>query len=111
MTTSNSCRTGTSTTYEIEVFNTWGFGNDANQREIMDGLRILCADLIEGIDQSKAERGDSYGEDGMDHSSIFVEPGCVGEAVRRINEAGWATDEDEVEEEEELDIYEGLVDE
>jgi hypothetical protein len=84
------------TTYEIEIrsFSIQAVTTEG-QRAEMDGLRVLLADLIDGIDQDKLERGPGYGEDGMDHHSVFVEPKNVGEAVRRLNEAGYATDEDD----------------
>lgn len=89
-------------TYEIEImsFSIQSVTTEG-QRAEMDGLRVLLADLIEGIDQDKLERGPGYGEDGMDHHSVFVEPRNVGEAVSRINAAGYATDEDEDEDDEE----------
>lgn len=104
-----------SASYEIEI-KAFSFQTvtTEGQRQEMDGLRILCSDLIEGIDQDRLDRGQGYGEDGMDHHSIFVSPGDVGEAVRRINAAGYATDEDESEDEEKEEDnmpYEGMFDE
>ncbi|MEO6891587.1 MAG: hypothetical protein ABI324_21575 [Ktedonobacteraceae bacterium] len=90
-------RTGSTVRYQIEVIDTLGMG--ASQQEIMDGIRYLCADLIEGIDQ---QREGCEGPEAMDHTSIYVEPMSVGEAVRRINEYGYATDEDEQKEDEEV---------
>lgn len=82
-------RTGSSVEYHIEIF------CDVAD---MPKIREACADLIEGIDQSKAERGPFYGEDGMLHTDLIVEPSSVGEAVRRINALGFCTDEDPEEE-------------
>lgn len=87
--------------YEIRVMGYSFF--TTNQWEEMDGLRELCSDLIEGIPQDKLERGLYYGDDGMEHTSIFVKPEDIGEAVRRINESGYATDEDEEEDTSEVD--------
>ncbi len=96
--TTSPFRTGSTVRWEIEIFDNGTWSTEKLRIEGMDGIRHLCADLVEGIDQAK----DSLynGEDGMDHTSIFVEPASVGEAVRRINECGFATDEDESEEEE-----------
>lgn len=101
--------------YEIEIL-THSFQSvtSEGQRAEMDQLRELCADLIEDIPQDKLERGPYYGEDGMDHHSLFVALGCVGEAVRRLNEAGYATDEDESDEEDEdegITLYDGMFNE
>lgn len=98
--------------YEIEIMSfSFQSVTDEGQRAEMDALRVLCADLIEGIDQEKLS---AYREDMMDHHSIMVSPGDVGEAVRRINEAGYATDEDESEdddEEEDTTLYDDIQDE
>ncbi len=67
---------------------------EKSQRESMDGLRVLCADLIEGIDQEKSS---IVRDDAMDHTSVFVHPNTIAEAVRRINAVGYATDEDDEE--------------
>lgn len=92
----------TASSYEIEIMDHSFQGvTTEQQRAEMDGLRELCADLIAGIDQDKLDRGDAYGEDGMNHTSIFVSAGDVAEAVRRINGAGYATDEDDILEEDE----------
>lgn len=100
--TTSPFRTGSTVRYEINIFDNGVWATEALRKEGMEGIRKLCVDLIEGIDQAK----DSLynGEDGMDHTSIFVEPASVGEAVRRINECGFATDEDETEDE---DLEEG----
>lgn len=95
--------------YEIEVFNHGAAlgATDAQVRETMDGIRHMCADLLVGDQEKHSWMGspesgyDAYGEDGLDHTSIFVHPMQVGEAVRRINECGYATDEDPADEDEE----------
>ena len=51
---------------------------DAN----MEKVREACADLLQG-------------EQPTEHNSIIVNSQRVGEAVRRINELGYSTDEDE----------------
>lgn len=81
-------RTGSTIRWEIYI----------NGTPDMDKVREACTDLIEGIDQAKDDI--FHGEDGLDHTSIYVEPASVGEAVRRINTLGYSTDEDESEEEE-----------
>ena len=100
--------------YEIEILpHSFQSVTDEGQRAEMDGLRVKLAELIEGIDQEKMHwivEHNAYGEDGMNHHSIFVGLGNVGEAVRRINEAGYATDEDESddEDEEESVLYDDI---
>lgn len=84
-------RTGSTVRYHIEVF---------CKLDDMPKIRKACSDLIEDIDQSKEEQGPFYGEDGLEHIDLIVEPASVGEAVRRINELGYSTDEDESEEDE-----------
>lgn len=103
--------TMTASSYEIEILShSFQSVTDAGQRVEMDGLRMACADLIQGIDQAKPS---IYHED-MEHHSIMVSPGDVGEAVQRINAAGYATDEDESdggEDNEDVTLYDGMFDE
>lgn len=79
---------------EIAV-RSYSIQSPATRRQEMDGLRQLCADLSSGISQEKRTWDNAYGEDGLDHLSIFVHAQHVGMAVHRINEAGYATDSDE----------------
>ena len=55
----------------------------------MEAVREACADLIDGIEQ---ENGRGFCGDW-----VYVNAYDVGEAVRRINELGYATDEDNAE--------------
>lgn len=93
--------------YEIEILShSFQSVTDEGQRKEMDSLRESLADLIQGIDQEKPS---IYREDPLDHHSIMVGFNDVGEAVRRINEAGYATDEDESDEaEEDVMPYDGM---
>jgi hypothetical protein len=76
--TQSPFRTGSTIRYGIEVY------CDVADMVV---IRELCADLIEGIDQSRGEQIST-------HTTLTVEPASVGEAVRRLNHAGYTTDED-----------------
>ncbi len=68
-----------------------------NQAVDMQALRAALSDLIEGYEQVDNQ----YGEEG---EFVMVDNLSVGEAVRRITQLGYSTDEDELTPEEQAEI-------
>lgn len=70
--------------YAIEIYR-----NDYNQPVDMEAV---CAAIV-GL--MADDQTDDNGNDVREREKVYVKFGTVGEAVRRINALGYATDEDE----------------